>query len=518
MKAKARIRGDMKVSIFTSKNFPIAEIDPRIYSGFIEHLGRAIYEGIYDPEHPTADADGFRADVAELVRELDMPFMRYPGGNFVSGYNWEDGVGPREKRPVRLDLAWKALEPNLVGTDDFMKWCKKAGTLPMMAVNLGTRGPAEAQALVEYCNHPKGTAWSDMRRANGADEPHAVKLWCLGNEMDGSWQTGAKTAQEYGRVAAEAAKMMKWTDDSIELIVCGSSGIGIPTFGQWEETVLEHTYEYADYISLHIYFGGTDGDMARFLASTEIMTRLIDGTIASCDAVRVRKKTAKKMMLSLDEWNTWYHSHGMEKKSKEWTVARPLLEDIYTLADAVVNGGALIAMLNRADRVKIACLAQAVNVIAPVMAEKNGPAWRQTTFFPQFYTSKFGRGTAMLARVDSPTHDATGKGVFADPFLSETPYVSAAVVHNTERKEMVVFAINRSMTEAAETEIHPESFSPTHVVEAISMHNEDLEATNSAKGENVKPQANETAKITAEGKVSISLPPVSWTMLRIAVE
>ena len=214
-----------------SSDFTKGIIDKRIYGSFVEHLGRCVYGGIYEPGHPEADENGFRLDVMKLIQELQVPVVRYPGGNFVSGYNWEDGIGPKESRPRRLELAWGTLEPNTFGTDEFMAWCKKTGTEPMMAVNLGTRGPDEARQLVEYCNHPGGTYLSDLRKKYGSVLPYNVKLWCLGNEMDGPWQMGSKTAVEYGRTAYEAAKLMKWVDPSIETVLCGSSGWHMKTFG-----------------------------------------------------------------------------------------------------------------------------------------------------------------------------------------------------------------------------------------------------------------------------------------------
>ncbi|HSK68616.1 MAG TPA: alpha-L-arabinofuranosidase, partial [Candidatus Limnocylindria bacterium] len=200
------------------RDFAVGQVDKRLYGSFIEHLGRAVYGGIYEPGHPAADALGFRRDVLDLVKPLGMSVIRYPGGNFVSGFNWEDSVGPRESRPKRLDLAWGTTETNEVGLHEFVTWARQAGSDVMYAVNLGTRGPDAAREIVEYANHPGGTALSDLRVKNGAREPLGIKLWCLGNEMDGPWQMGQKTAYEYGRVANEAAKMMKWVDPSIELV------------------------------------------------------------------------------------------------------------------------------------------------------------------------------------------------------------------------------------------------------------------------------------------------------------
>jgi alpha-N-arabinofuranosidase len=296
----------LKARITLDKDFTIGTVDPRLFGCFVEHLGRCVYEGIYEPGHPMADEEGFRTDVLDLVRELDMPVMRYPGGNFVSGYRWEDGVGPKAGRPRRMDLAWKSIETNQFGLNEFVSWCRKARTAPMLAVNLGTRGPAAARDLVEYCNVASGTAWSDLRRTHGHAAPHNVKLWCLGNELDGPWQMGHKTAGEYGRVACETAKLMKWTDPAIELVACGSSGRGMPTFGAWEAEVLDHTFDHVDYLSIHTYYGNPAGDTPSFLAQPEEMNDFIREVAATCDFVAAKRRSRKRIQLSFDEWNVWY--------------------------------------------------------------------------------------------------------------------------------------------------------------------------------------------------------------------
>lgn len=283
----------MKASMIVDKDFKIGEVDSRIYGSFIEHLGRAVYGGIYEPGHPQADEQGFRADVMELVKGLDVPIVRYPGGNFVSGYNWEDGIGPIDQRKKRLDLAWRTIEPNLVGLNEFMDWCRKANTEAMMAVNLGTRGPDEARDIIEYSNITGGTYWSDLRISHGYKAPHNIKTWCLGNEMDGPWQIGAKTAAEYGRTACETAKVMKWVDPTIELVACGSSSLSMSTFPDWEATVLDHTYNHVDYISLHQYYGNRDKDSSNFLAQSMGMDRFINTVISTADYVQA-KNAAKE--------------------------------------------------------------------------------------------------------------------------------------------------------------------------------------------------------------------------------
>ena len=365
----------MKASITANKKFIIGEIDRRIYGSFIEHLGRAVYGGIYEPSHPNADADGFRTDVIELVKKLNVPIVRYPGGNFVSGYHWEDGTGDRAQRPKRMELAWSAVETNEIGIDEFQAWAKKADTEIMYAVNLGTRGPDDARNVVEYLNHPSGSLYSDMRIKNGRKDPFGVKLFCLGNEMDGPWQMGAKTAEEYARTACEAAKLMKWVDPSIELVACGSSSSRMPTFGDWEYRVLSECYDHVDYVSLHRYYGNPDGNTEDFLASTMDLDEFIKTVVSICDAVKGKKHAKKRVNLSFDEWNVWYHSHKQDKELKKrdkWGRALPLLEDVYNFEDALLVGLMLITFLRNADRVKIACMAQLVNVIAPIMTRNGG--------------------------------------------------------------------------------------------------------------------------------------------------
>ena len=394
-------------TMILDKDFHIGEIDKRIYGNFIEHLGRAVYGGIYEPSHPTADANGFRRDVIGMVKKLNVPIVRYPGGNFVSGFNWEDSVGPRSERPHRLDLAWFTTECNEVGLHEFMDWAKAANTEVMYAVNLGTRGPDEARNVVEYANHPSGSYFSDLRVKNGAKEPFGIKLWCLGNEMDGPWQMGKKTAYEYGRTANEAAKLMKWVDPSIELVACGSSSREMPTYGGWEYEVLSECYENVDYLSLHRYYGNREGDTPHFLARSLDMDLFIKEVAAICDAVGAKKKNKKQINLSFDEWNVWFHSNEQDqalKKSDRWGRALPLLEDIYTFEDALLVGAMLITLMRNADRVKVACMAQLVNVIAPIMTREGGGVWAQTIFYPLMQASAFGRGVSLQPLIECPSY------------------------------------------------------------------------------------------------------------------
>ncbi|WP_239615977.1 arabinosylfuranosidase ArfA [Cohnella mopanensis] len=496
----------VKAKMIVDKEFQISRIDKRIYGSFIEHLGRAVYGGIYEPDHPEADENGFRKDVIKLVKGLNVPIVRYPGGNMVSGYNWEDGVGPLANRPRRLELAWRTIEPNYVGTNEFADWCKKVGSEVMMAVNLGTRGIEDARNLIEYCNHPGGSYYSDLRISHGYKQPHKIKTWCLGNEMDGPWQMGRKTMDEYGRIAIETAKVMRWVDPDIELVACGSSNSSMPTFPQWEATTLEHTYEAVDYISLHQYFGNRDNDSANYLALSLEMDRFINTIISVCDYIKAKKRSKKTMNLSFDEWNVWYHSNDADKRIDPWSIAPPQLEDIYNFEDALLVGTLLISFLKRSDRVKIACLAQLVNVIAPIMTDNGGAAWKQTIYYPYMHASVFGRGIALNPVVVSDKYDSKD--------FTDVPYLEAAAVYNDEADEVVVFAVNRSLDNGLELTCDVRSFEGYRIVEHIVLENPNLKAVNTAGAEMVKPHNNGNAKLDG-GIINAVLPKQSWNVIRM---
>ncbi len=495
----------MKAEIIINKNFQIGPIDKRIYGSFIEHLGRAVYGGIYEPDHETADQNGFRGDVAALVKEIDVPLVRYPGGNFVSGYNWEDGIGDRSKRPHKQELAWRAIETNEVGIDEFQQWAKDIGAQINMAVNLGTRGPQDAQNLLEYCNCETDTYYANLRRKNGFEKPFKIKTWCLGNEMDGPWQIGHKTSQEYGRIACETAKMMKWTDPSIELVLCGSSGYNMATFGQWELDVLEHTYQHVDYISMHQYYNNYADNAADFLGRSVHMDAFIKSVASICDAVKAKKHSPKTINLAFDEWNVWYHSKN--SKVAAWQIAPPRLEDIYNFEDALLVGCMLMTLQNNCDRVKIACLAQLVNVIAPIMTETGGAAWAQTIFYPYMLASQNGRGIA-LKTVNKCDSYQTTDGL-------DVPYVETSVILNEEKREIVVFAVNRSLEESLTLELDFESFGAVKKAEHIELYADDLKAINTKDAQNVAPR-----KVSFEAKEgahhSETLNKHSWNMFKFS--
>lgn len=499
----------MKSSIKVNKDHVLSSIDKRIYGSFIEHLGRAVYEGIYEPDHPTANKQGFRQDVIDVITELNIPLVRYPGGNFVSGFQWEDSIGPKENRPKRLELAWKSIETNEVGLHEFMEWAREANTEVNMAVNLGTRGIDAARNLLEYCNHPSGTYWSNKRKENGDVDPFNIKTWCLGNEMDGPWQIGSKTADEYGRLAEETAKVMKLVDDSIELVVCGSSSSKMPTFGEWEYTVLEHTYEHVDFLSLHLYWENFENDLPSYLAKSVEMDRFIKDVIAICDAVKAKKGSDKKINLSFDEWNVWYHSKDADAKREPWDIAPPLLEDIYNFEDALLVGCGLITLLNNSDRVKIACLAQLINVIAPIMTVKDGEVWKQPTFYPFMQASNYGRGKVLSSVNEAPTYDSVEfKGV---------PYLESTVIYNEDNQEIVIFAVNRSEKFSLTIETWLEGFNNLSIIEATELAGYDPKLTTQKKHDAMEIKANSDMKLSGDTVIG-QLKPLSWNMIRLSCE
>ena len=497
-----------KAILRTDKYFKIDKVDERIYGSFLEHMGRAVYEGVYQPECKFADEQGIRTDVAELVKELGVTTVRYPGGNIVSAYDWEDGVGPKELRPVRLDAAWQNLEDNSFGTNEFMDWTKKTNTTPMMAVNLGTRGVADAMHLLEYCNFPSGTYYSDMRIKHGYKKPHDIKLWCLGNEMDGPWQIGHRNAHEYGTIAAQTAKVMKDIDPSIELAACGSAGIILPTFGSWDATVADHCYRYIDYLSMHTYYNNrnvTLDDTRDFLGHALTFDSQIHSVIAACDYAGAVNKSKKKLNLSIDEWNVVYRPHGKVPADARWTKAPHQIEDVYNLEDALLVGTMFMTMINRSDRVKVACQAQLVNVIAPIMTSDNA-SWKQTIFYPYKHCSKYGRGVTLRTVVECDKYDSKNH--------TDVPYIATSVVYDEEKEQVVIFAVNRDLDDDCALESDLRQFKDYKLDRHIVVNHEDIKAVNTEENPNNVTEVikNNNSKFE-DGMLSSVLEKHSWNVI-----
>jgi len=496
-------------TVYVDTRRTIAPLDRNLFGSFLEHLGRAIYEGIYEPGSKLSDANGFRKDVLSEIRQLGVPIIRYPGGNFVSGYNWLDGVGPKQNRVVQLDKAWDTIESNQFGTNEFMAWCKAARTEPLMGLNLGTGTPEEAAALVEYCNVDKGTYWSDLRRQHGVADPWNVKHWCLGNEMDGPWQIGHMSATEYGTKAADAARQMRYVDPALQLVACGSSGPLMRTYLEWDREVLEQCYDYVDGISLHRYFGNNErdsgGDTAKYLALNLSMERQIAETLAVCDLVRGHKRSPKKLWLSFDEWNVWYRTTGGDDVNGHRKQAPHLLEEVYNLEDALLVGGLLNSLLRHADRVKIACLAQLVNVIAPIMTNESS-MFRQTIYYPYSWALQFAKGAVLNLLVESSTYDVAG--------MDPVPHVDVSGSLDRSDGKLSLFILNRDLSKEREVEAVWEDAAPARPIIASLLTGDDLKAANSFSApQRVAPQPF-TVPAVSGGRTKFRVPARSYTVIQ----
>ncbi|UQN28785.1 alpha-N-arabinofuranosidase [Brachybacterium kimchii] len=509
----------------------VGPVRRRTFGSFVEHMARCVYTGIFEPDHPSADADGLRTDVLELVRELGVSSVRYPGGNFVSGYRWEDGVGPREHRPVRRDLAWHSTETNAFGLDEFMTWADAADVEPMYAVNLGTRGTQEALDVLEYANGSVGTDLADHRALNGHAEPYGIRMWCLGNEMDGPWQLGHVPARDYAVLAAETARAMRRADPDLELVACGSSHAGMPTFGAWEQAVLEAGYDAIDMLSAHVYYREEDGDQASYLASADDMDAYIDAVVATSDHVRALRGADRRIMISFDEWNVAASrgDAGKEPSGSDWPVAPRFAESTYSAQDAVVVGSLLISLLRHTDRVASASQAQLVNVLAPIRTEVGGAAWRQSIFHPFALTSRHARGQVLVTGVDSPAVENSRFG--------ESAALYSVATWDEETGQLAVFAVNRSGADALELDMDLAAFGDADVGEragggghagfeladAVLLHEDDPHRTNSARRpDRVVPHPlqdvtleNTGGDAPASSRLTATLPPISWTMIRL---
>jgi len=476
----------------------VGTADRRLFGSFVEHLGRGVYGGIYEPAHASATPEGFRGDVIELVRELGVTVVRYPGGNFVSGYDWRDGIGPRARRPRRLDLAWKTIETNEFGLDEFLAWCRLVGVEPMLALNLGLGTVREALMEVEYVNHTGGTALSDARAANGSPAPYGVRVWCLGNELDGPWQLGHRSAQQYASLAAMAASAIRMFDPELELVAVGSSTPDMPTLGEWEEILLASTSELIDFVSCHIYFHN-DGDIAAFARSSDRVDALLDRVGEVIARARESNPLARDIKISLDEWNVWDHpSYESNKAAQRFEVAPRLLEDRYTMADAVVVGSVLQRILAHADTVAIAALAQLVNVLGAIRAEPGAPAWRQTIFYP-FAAMAGSAGHTVLRTVSG----------------ADSPVVTT-VTRSPEGDQLRVYFANRSVDSGAVVAVDLAGFEGRRVETATLLWHPDPYAANDLDDPGrVAPQPLDVA-FGDDGILRVELPPLAWASVLIA--
>jgi alpha-N-arabinofuranosidase len=496
-----------------------ADFDRRLLGAFLEHLGRAVYTGVYQPDSPLADANGFRSDVVREVKDMAVPITRYPGGNFVSGYNWLDGVGPKPERPTVLDRAWNSIETNQFGTNEFADWCRIVGTEPLLGMNFGTGTAEMAVAYVEYCNLERGTKWSDLRRSHGYQRPHNVRYWCLGNEMDGPWQIGQMPAREYGRKARDVAKQMRVIDGGLQLIACGSSGTAMPQYLIWDREVLEECYDMVDGISLHAYYGNTPAltrnSSARYLAMNLDMDRQIREVAAVCDYVQGVRKTGKRLWLSFDEWNVWYRARSGDAVNGRRQFAPKLLEEVYNLEDALLVGGFVNTLLRNADRVRVACIAQLINVIAPLVTSDTG-VLRQSTFYPYAWALRYARGRVLDLRVESETYPITATGLQADFARNDqVPFVDVVATLDSQAGQASVLMLNRDLDGERELALEWRDLTPTRVLTCETLTGTDLKAFNTfEEPRRVAPQRLEPP--AAGARMTFKLPPRSYTVAHLA--
>jgi alpha-N-arabinofuranosidase len=496
-----------------------SDMDRRVFGGFLEHLGRAIYTGVYEPGSPLADSSGLRKDVIAEIKGLAVPVMRYPGGNFVSGYNWLDGVGPKTQRPTVLERAWNSLETNQFGTNEFIDWCKLVNTEPLLAFNLGTGTPEMAVAFVEYCNVAKGTKWSDLRRSHGYEQPHNVRSWCLGNEMDGPWQMGHMPAREYGRKARDAARQIRVLDRSVQLIAAGSSNTILPTYLVWDRELLEECYDQVDGISLHNYYGNTEpltgNSSARFLAMNLDMERQIHEVAAVCDYVQGVLKSPKRLWLSFDEWNVWYRARGGVFADGKGTFAPKLLEEVYNLEDALLVGGFINTLLRQSARVRVGCIAQILNVIAPLVTNETA-VLRQSIYYPYAWALKYARGRVLDLVVESETYPITARGLRADFARDDhVPFVDVVATIDPKNGQACVLMLNRDLDAERELVLEWQNPTPTRVLACDTLAGPDLKAFNTFEQPNrVVPRP--LAPPTPGSRMTFKLPARSYTVAHIA--
>jgi len=495
------------------------EMDRRVLGAFLEHLGRAVYEGVYDPKSPLADSNGFRKDVLAEVKGMKVPIMRYPGGNFVSGYNWLDGVGPKNQRPTVLERAWNSLETNQFGTNEFIQWAKLVGTEPLLGGNFGTSSVAEQVAYVEYCNLDRGTKWSDLRRSHGFEQPHGVKYWCLGNEMDGPWQIGTMPAREYGRKARDAAQQFRVIDRGLQLIACGSSAPSMPNYMIWDREVLEECYDQVDAISLHNYYGNTPAmtgnSLPRYLAANLDMERQIHEIAAVCDYVQGVKKSPKRLWLSFDEWNVWYRARGSEHSDGQRKAAPHLLEEQYNLEDALVVGGFVNTLLRQSDRVRLGCIAQIVNVIAPLMtnAEKT---IRQTIYYPYAWGLQYAHGRVLDLQVECESYPIRAEGLRPDVARNaQVPFLDVVATHDPANGQVALFMLNRDPAAERDLTITWQSPVPSRVLACQTLTGSDMKAANTfAQPNQVVPRNLDAPR--AGASMTFRLPAGSYTVAQLA--
>lgn len=490
----------------------IGEVDSMIYGNFVEHLGRCVYGGIYDPGNPLSDENGIRKDVLEAVKGLNVSLMRYPGGNFVSNYHWLDGVGPKEDRPTRMELAWARLETNQFGTNEFIDYAKMVGTEPYFSVNMGTGTIEEAQNWVEYCNVKEGPYYAELRKKHGYPEPHNIKYWSLGNEMDGFWQMGHLNAEDYSKKAREAAKLMLLTDPNIKLVAAGASNFREGNDPhEWNATVLAELRDVVDYIALHMYLGNHQDNYYNFVSAPLVLeerTNVVKGMIMR-EMEKADRGDRDPIYIAWDEYNIWYRW-----RQEETMTGTRALEERYNLEDALVIGGFLNAFIRNADIVKMANMAQLVNVIAPIFAEEDG-IFLQTIYYPLQLFAQNMYGTALDVFVDCDTYDTGEFQLGLAEQVSQqndVPYLDVSATHNGD--EVVICVINRHKDNAITTDILSQEGLFNGEFEVYEVNGPDIKSENDFGKTTVETVQKDNIKVKNGESFTYSFPAHSFTMMK----
>lgn len=490
----------------------IGEVNPNIYGNFVEHLGRCVYGGIYDEGSPLSDSDGFRQDVMEAVKGLNVSLIRYPGGNFVSNYHWKDGIGQKNDRPPRMELAWARLETNQFGTDEFMKYCKEVGSEPYISVNMGTGTIEEAQQWVEYCNVKEGPYYAELRKKYGHPEPYNVKYWSLGNEMDGYWQMGHLNAEDYSKKAREAAKLMKLTSPEIKLVAAGSSNYrpGADP-NEWNSTILRELGNVIDYIALHMYVGNPDNNYYNYLATPNVLeerTQIVKGMILREMSVAERK-SPDPIYIAWDEYNTWYRA-----RTDKAMVGNHALEEHYNLEDALVIAGFLNAFVRNADIVKIANMAQLVNVIAPIFTNETD-MYKQTIYYPLalFANNVFGTSLDLVVTCKTYNTEEFAIGLSESTTKqSNVPYLDVSATYNNG--EVMLCVVNRNKDNAIATDILSEEGLFDGNFEVYEVNGPDIKSDNDFGKTTVETKQKPLIKLNKSEQFTYSFPAHSFTMIK----
>ena len=517
-------------------DFQIGDISPRLYGAFLEPIGTMVNGAMYNPKHPTADDKGFRRDFLEAIKATGLPAVRLPGGNFVSGWDWKDSIGPMSERKTRLDPAWKQYIPNDVGHDEYLTWAERTETEPLYTINLGTGDINDAMKIVEYTNHEGGSYWSDLRRENGHNSPYGVKTWYLGNEMDGPWQLGSWlfNPQGYGSLSNEVSKAIKMLDPNIETVVCASTSFVLPHYPDWDMEVLSRCYESVDYISLHHYHSAPPGDYAALLGGSSYFEDYINTVTALCDVVQTKYRSPKRLMLSFDEYGTFPQTpeplnygrglHGILAphytfdKEKKFVRHDPdnMPARIFPGGDmlyALTSASTMLAFLRHADRVKIGCMTGGLRVLA---ATDRSNVWKHAAHYPFTQLMRYGRGVSLQVAVRGETFDIPGYAMNdTSQFYTQKdlPFIDTAAAYDADTGALSLFVINRDWEDDHTLEININAFGGYKLIEHIELYSDDMDAKNTYEDEKIKPSANSDAKLT-DGKCTSRVKKLSWNVFR----